>query len=81
MSRILVLAVIAVMFVAAPLAADQALQNPDLEPNTTADEQNQTAIAETSADTFEAVIPISMFAIVVGTILVGVRSFRSGGGL
>jgi len=48
MSRILVLALLGVLLFAAPLAADQALQNPDLQPNSTADAQNQTTIAETS---------------------------------
>jgi len=78
MSRILVLAVLGVLLFAAPLAADQALQNPDLQPNSTADAQNQTAIAETSIATTGLVPPL-LLVVAVGVLLVGVRSL--GGGL
>jgi len=78
MSRILVLAMLGVLLFAAPLAADQALQNPDLQPNSTADAQNQTAIAETSIATTELLPPL-LLVVAVSVLLVGVRSL--GGGL
>lgn len=77
MSRILVLVVLAVLLFAAPLAADQALQNPDLQPNSTADAQNQTTIAETSIATTE-VLPPLLLVVAVSVLLVGVRSLGGG---
>jgi len=78
MSRILVLALLGVLLFAAPLAADQALQNPDLQPNSTADAQNQTTIAETSIGLTETLPPL-LLVVAVGGILFAVRSM--GGGL
>lgn len=77
MSRILVVAVLAVLLLTSLLAADLALQNPDLEPanNTTDDRQQQ--FAETAGG-FGNAIPIVLAVGVVGAMLAAVRA--AGGG-
>ena len=77
MSRIFVGVVIAVLLFGGVLAADQALQNPDLEPGTNATDAQQQNFAEATAPFIEIGVPVSLFALTVGSILVAVR--RVGG--
>jgi len=72
MSRILVLVVVGVMLFGGLFAAGEMLDNPDVEPNATADQDQQTNFAETSGTFFE-IAPVAFFALVVGVILAGVR--------
>ena len=77
MARILIAAVVAVLLLGGVLAADLALQNPDLEPadNATADQQQQ--FTEATVPMLKAAAPVGLFALVVGSILAAVR--RVGG--
>jgi multisubunit Na+/H+ antiporter MnhC subunit len=77
MSRLLVVAVIAVLLLSGLLAADQALQNPDLEPATNASDDKQQNFTETSA-TFLDAVPIALAAMVIGSALVAVRLVGGG---
>jgi hypothetical protein len=72
MSRLLVAAIIAVLLLTSLLAADLALQNPDLEPETNQSDDRQQTFAETSS-TFIDAIPIAMAVMVVGAMLAAVR--------
>lgn len=74
MSRILVLAVVAVLLGGGVLVADLALQNPDVTPanNTTADQQQQ--FVEATAPLVQTAAPVSLFALVVGSIIAAVRA-------
>lgn len=72
MSRILILAVVAVLLFGGVLAADQSLQNPETTPanNSTADQQQQ--FVEATGPMLNAA-PVALLALVVGTILAAVR--------
>ena len=77
MARILIAAVVAVLLLGAPLAADQMLQNPDLEPASASADTQQQDFAEATAPFIDVGVPVSLFALTVGAILVAVR--RVGG--
>lgn len=74
MSRILVLGVVAVLLFGGVLAADQALQNPDLEPADAGDDAKQQDFAEATAPFFEVAAPLGLFVIMVGIALAAVRA-------
>ena len=78
MSRILVVGVVAVLLFGGVLAADLALQNPDLEPadNATADQQQQ--FAEVGGSFVELGVPVAMFGVVAGLALAAVRVMGGG---
>ena len=71
MARILIAVVVGVLLLGAPLAADQALDNPDVAVDTNNTTQ-QDEFAETGATFLEAT-PILLAALVVGALLVAVR--------
>jgi hypothetical protein len=71
MSRILLAAVVGVLLLGAPLAADQMLSNPDVAVDTN-NTTTQDEFAETGA-TFVQATPILLAALVVGALLVAVR--------
>lgn len=74
MSRILVVGVVAVLLFGGVLAADLALQNPDLEPadNATADQQQQ--FAEVGGSFVELGVPVAMFGGVAALLIGAVRA-------
>jgi len=74
MSRVFILAVIVVLLFGGVLAADQALQNPDLEPANASDDADQEQFAETGGKLLEAAVPPILFTLVAGAALVGVRA-------
>ena len=73
MSRILIAAVVGLLLVGAPLAADQMLQNDDVEPAGDDDLADQEAFVEATTPLFEAA-PLFLVALVVGLMLAGVRA-------
>jgi len=72
MSRILILAVVAVLLLGGVLAADQALQNPDLEPANNATDAQQEQFVEASTAFLDAA-PVLLFALVIGTVFAAIR--------
>ena len=72
MSRILILGVVVVLLFGGALAADQALQNPALEPNTTSADSEQQQYAELTGVFYEAA-PVALLVLTVGAALAGVR--------
>jgi len=74
MSRIFIIAVVAVLIFGGVLAADQALQNPDVKPTNASDAADQEQFAETGGQLLEAAVPPILFALVAGAALVGVRA-------
>lgn len=76
MSRILVLAVVAVLLFGAPLAADQMLQNDDVAVDTD-NQTDQDDFAEATMPFLE-LAPYLLFAIVVGMMLAAVRAIGGG---
>ena len=73
MSRILVLAVVGLLLFGGVLAADQMLQNDDVQPADADDLADQETFAE-SVGTLIQATPVFLFALVVGILLVGVRA-------
>ena len=73
MSRILVLAVVGLLLFGAPLAADQMLQNEDVEPADGDDLADQEAFTEAVAPFLDAT-PFLLVIIVLGIALAGVRA-------
>ena len=73
MSRILIAAVVGLLLVGAPLAADQMLQNDDVEPAGDDDLADQEAFVEATTPLFAAA-PLFLVALVVGLLLAGVRA-------
>jgi len=71
MSRILIAAVVGVVLLGAPLAADQMLQNDDVAVDT-ANQTTQDDFAEVGASFINAT-PILLAALLVGVILAAVR--------
>ena len=77
-SRIFVAVVVAVLLFGGILVADQALQNPELEPaNNTTDAQQQD-FAEATAPLLTAGAPMALFALLLGGVLVAVRALGGG---
>lgn len=74
MSRIFVLVVVAVLLFGGVLAADQALQNPDLEPANAGDDADQQQFAETSAQLVEAGVPVFLLVLGIGAAVVAIRA-------
>lgn len=74
MSRILVLGVVGLLLFGGILAADQALQNPDLEPATAAAADEQQQFAETNAELVEAAAPVGLFALAAALTLMAARA-------
>lgn len=80
MSRILVVVLVAVIVLATPLAADQALQNDDLQPNASADAQSQTTFVEATTPLLD-VLPYALLAVTIGIMVLAVASMNGRGGL
>ena len=78
MSRILILAVVGLLLFGAPLAADQMLQNEDVEPADADDLADQESFTETTAAFYEAT-PYLLVALVIGAMLAAVRVVGGGG--
>jgi len=74
MARILILAVVATLLLGGVLAADLALSNPELEPQTNATDDQQQQFVETTAPIVRAGAPVALFALVVGSMLAAVRA-------
>jgi len=72
MSRILILGVVVVLLFGGALAADQALQNPALEPDTANADSEQEQYAEATGVFYE-VAPVALLVLTVGAALAGVR--------
>jgi len=72
MSRILILGVVVVLLFGGALAADQALQNPALEPDTANADSEQQQYAELTGVFYE-VAPVALLVLTVGAALAGVR--------
>lgn len=73
MSRILILAAVGLLLFGGTLAADQMLQNDDVEPADADDLADQQTYAESVAPFIEAA-PVFLFVLAVGVVLVGVRA-------
>lgn len=78
MSRILILAVVGLALFATPLAADQMLQNEDVEPADAGDLADQQTFTEAVAP-FYAATPYLLVALVIGAMLAAVRAVGGGG--
>ena len=78
MARVMIAIVVAALLFGGVLAADQMLQNPDIEPadNETADQQE--AFAEATMPFIRVGAPVALFALVVGSILAAVRAVGGG---
>lgn len=74
MSRLLVVGVVAILLFGGVLAADLALQNPDLEPADATDADRQQQFTEVGGSFVELGVPIAMFGLVAGAALMGVRA-------
>ena len=74
MSRILVLGVVAVLLFGGGLAADQMLQNPDVEPANNSTDASQQQFVEAAAPFVEVAGPIGMFALMLGVALAAIRT-------
>jgi opacity protein-like surface antigen len=74
MARILILAVVATLLLGGVLAADLALENPELEPQTNATDDQQQQFVEATAPFVRAGAPVALFALVVGSMLAAVRA-------
>jgi len=72
MSRILILGVVVVLLFGGALAADQALQNPALEPDTANADSEQEQYAEATGVFYE-VAPVALLVLTAGAALAGVR--------
>ena len=72
MSRILILGVVVVLLFGGALAADQALQNPALEPDSANADSEQQDYAELTG-VFYSVAPVALLVLTVGAALAGVR--------
>jgi cell division protein FtsX len=70
MARILILAVLAVMLLGGVLAADQALQNPDVAVDTGTETQ-QDEFAEVGVSVLDAA-PLALFALVAGVVIAAI---------
>jgi hypothetical protein len=77
MARITIAVVIAVVLFGGVLAADQALQNPDLEPSNNSTDAKQQQFVEATLPLIE-LAPVAIIALVVGTILGAVRAVGGG---
>lgn len=78
MARFLILGVVVVLLFGGVLAADQALQNPEVEPadNETAAQQQQ--FTETAGSFVEVAGPLAAFGLVAGTALAAIRVLGGG---
>ena len=72
MARILILAVVAILLFGGVIAADQMLQNPDIEPADADDRAEQENVAVVSGNLLEVGV-VGLFALVVGALIGGVR--------
>jgi hypothetical protein len=77
MSRILVLAVVAIVLFGSLFAADQMLQNPEVEPTDADDQTAQQDFAELSATLIDAT-PVLLLVLAIGAALAGVRRVGAG---
>jgi hypothetical protein len=78
MSRILVVGVVALLLFGGVLAADLALQNPDLEPGDNATDDRQQQFAEFGGSFVELGVPVAMFGLVAGLAIAAVRVMGGG---
>jgi len=74
MPRILILVVVALCLLGGVLAADQMLQNPDVQPPDNASIDQQQQFVEATEPMIKAGAPVALFALVTGTLLAGVRA-------
>ncbi|WP_127341358.1 hypothetical protein [Halorubrum sp. 48-1-W] len=74
MARIFIAVVVAVLLFGGGLAADQMLQNPELEPADADTATQQQDFAESTTPMLRAGAPAALFALVVGAVLVAVRA-------
>lgn len=74
MSRILILGVVAIVLFGGVIAADQMLDNADVEPDGADDQAQQEQFAEATAPFFAAAAPLTLLALVVGAALAAVRA-------
>ena len=78
MARLMIAIVVAFLFFGGIIAADQALNNPDLEPADAGDAEQQETFIESTAPFLEVGGPIALFALVIGTVLGAVRAVGGG---
>ena len=78
MSRIFVAVVVAVLLFGGTFVADQALQNPELEPTNNTTDADQQQFVEGAVPLLEAGVPVVLFSLVVGAMLAAVRAVGGG---
>ena len=74
MARLMVALVVAILLFGGVIAADQMLDNPDVEPADTDDAAQQEQFVEATAPFISAAAPIALFALVVGIMLGAARA-------
>lgn len=74
MARLMIAIVVAVLLFGGVLAADQMLQNPDIEPADSETAADQEAFAEATTPIIQAAAPVALFALVIGSVLAAVRA-------
>ena len=74
MVRLMIGIVVAVLLFGGVLAADQMLQNPDVEPAGEGDLADQEAFVEATSPLIQAVAPLALFVLVIGSVLAAVRA-------
>lgn len=74
MARLMIAIVVAVLLFGGVLAADQMLQNPDIEPADNETAADQEAFAEATTPIIQAAAPVALFALVIGSVLAAVRA-------
>ena len=74
MVRLMIGIVVAVLLFGGVLAADQALQNPDIEPEGEGDAADQEAFVEATSPLIQAAAPLALFVLVIGSVLAAVRA-------
>lgn len=72
MSRIFVVVTVAMLIFGGVLAADLALENPDLEPGDAQDADRQQSFVESTTPMLD-LIPVVLLVLTVGVVLSGVR--------
>lgn len=78
MSKALVVGVVALLLFGGVLAADLALQNPDLEPADASDADRQQQFTEVGGSFVEIGVPVAMFGGGAALLVGAVRAFGGG---
>jgi hypothetical protein len=73
MARIFVAAFVAILLFGGVIAADQSLQNPDIQSSNATTAAQQTTFAETASPLIQGVVPVVVFSMVIGSVLAAVR--------